>query len=165
MGFETISADLGKIAVTIYENDNSIFFGTVKSFYFDTFTRFCSLDELLFAMGDLFNAIQYPMQTVKYRSFRSRPARTIKPKQVFTMEQLGTPFAGTEKATFVINVLYRQNATWQGNIRWVDRDQTLNFRSTNELIRLMESALSPDTEVIVDWDPAGTSEKATGGRE
>lgn len=165
MGFETINTGSGKVAVTIYENENSGFFGTVKSFYFGTFTRFRSLDELLFAMGDLFDTLQYPMQTVKYRSFRPRPARTIKPKQVFTMEQSETPFAGAEKATFVINVLYRQNATWQGNIRWVDRDQTLNFRSTNELIRLMESALSPDTEVVVDWEPAGASEKVTGRRE
>ena len=47
-----------------------------------------------------------------------------------------------EKATFVVNVQFRQNATWQGTVRWLNRDQTQRFRSTLELISLMEDALS-----------------------
>lgn len=49
-----------------------------------------------------------------------------------------------KRATFVISVLFRQNATWQGTVRWLNRDQTQRFRSTLELISLMEDALSQD---------------------
>lgn len=49
-----------------------------------------------------------------------------------------------KQVTFVISVLFRQNVTRQGTVRWLDRDRTQNFRSTLELIPLMEDALSHD---------------------
>ena len=47
-----------------------------------------------------------------------------------------------DPASFLIQVQFRQNATWQGTVRWLNRDQTQRFRSTLELISLMEDALS-----------------------
>ena len=47
-----------------------------------------------------------------------------------------------ERETFVVRILNTQNATWQGTVRWLNRDQTQRFRSTLELISLMEDALS-----------------------
>lgn len=44
-------------------------------------------------------------------------------------------------ATFVVQVLFRRNASWQGTITWLDKKQTQNFRSVLELILLMNSAL------------------------
>lgn len=49
-----------------------------------------------------------------------------------------------EKATFVVDVLYRNAATWQGRIRWVEGDRTRNFRSEMELVHLMDSVLGVD---------------------
>lgn len=162
---ETINANSGKVSVVIDEKENSGFSGIVKSLYFNSYVRFLSLDELLFGMEDLFDALQYPMQTVKYRLFANKTSRAIKPKQVYMMEQSEISPMNTDKTTFIINVLYRQNATWQGNIHWVNQNQTMSFRSTNELIKLMESALSKDTEDIVDWDPQSAAETLTGKRE
>lgn len=45
-------------------------------------------------------------------------------------------------ATFQINVMFRQNATWQGSLFWVDQSMEAHFRSVAELLRLMDSALS-----------------------
>ncbi|WP_187118766.1 hypothetical protein [Christensenella timonensis] len=45
------------------------------------------------------------------------------------------------KATFVIQIQCKQNATWQGQIIWSDKKETQRFRSELELIKLMESAL------------------------
>lgn len=42
--------------------------------------------------------------------------------------------------TFLLNILNHQNATWQGKVTWVDRRMQHNFRSTLELIKLIESA-------------------------
>ena len=46
-----------------------------------------------------------------------------------------------EKVTFIIQVQFRQNATWQGTIRWADKKKAQRFRSTLEMIKLMDDAL------------------------
>ena len=47
-----------------------------------------------------------------------------------------------EKGTFIIQVQYRQNSTWQGKVVWVEQNRTQHFRSTLELIKLIDGALS-----------------------
>lgn len=44
--------------------------------------------------------------------------------------------------TFIVQILYQQNNTWQGTIKWVDAERTEHFRSALEMIRLMDDALS-----------------------
>ncbi len=46
-----------------------------------------------------------------------------------------------KKATFVVQVQYRQNSTWQGQVVWSEKNQSKPFRSSLELIRLMDSAM------------------------
>lgn len=48
----------------------------------------------------------------------------------------------TEAATFIINISYRQNDTWQGKILWADKDKTQYFRSALEMMKLIDNALS-----------------------
>ena len=48
--------------------------------------------------------------------------------------------------TFVVEVQYRRNATWQGTVRWIDGNKTERFRSTLELLKLMDSALNEQEE-------------------
>ena len=44
-------------------------------------------------------------------------------------------------ATFEMRVLFRQHASWQGELLWLERDARQSFRSALELITLMDSAL------------------------
>ncbi|PWL48650.1 MAG: hypothetical protein DBY36_08935 [Clostridiales bacterium] len=46
-----------------------------------------------------------------------------------------------DKATFVVHVQYRQNATWQGSVVWAEKNKTQRFRSALELLKLIDSAL------------------------
>ncbi len=43
-------------------------------------------------------------------------------------------------ATFVIRVQHRQNNSSQGTITWMDKNQTLRFRSMFELMKLIDEA-------------------------
>lgn len=43
--------------------------------------------------------------------------------------------------SFLVRIVNTQNATWQGKITWVDKNQTQDFRSALELIKLIDSAL------------------------
>ncbi|NBK92610.1 hypothetical protein D5278_11615 [bacterium 1XD21-13] len=44
-------------------------------------------------------------------------------------------------STFIIHVKYRQNASWQGEVTWVDKQKKEYFRSALELVRLIDSAM------------------------
>lgn len=44
-------------------------------------------------------------------------------------------------ATFSVRILFRQNASWQGIVTWVEGKQQEYFRSVLELVVLMDNAL------------------------
>jgi len=52
----------------------------------------------------------------------------------------------TKPNTFVIQILYRENATWQGTVKWVDGKKELRFRSAMELIKIMEEAMTSEED-------------------
>ncbi len=56
-----------------------------------------------------------------------------KPKEVSTGKNSSTDF--------LIRVLFRKNTTWQGEIHWLDSDKKRNFRSSLELMFLMQEAM------------------------
>ena len=47
-------------------------------------------------------------------------------------------------ATFSLRILFRQNASWQGSVTWIEGNQEEYFRSVLELISLMDGALSQE---------------------
>ena len=46
-----------------------------------------------------------------------------------------------ECETFLLRVLFRQNASWQGRITWLEGNEEKNFRSALELLKMMDNAL------------------------
>lgn len=50
------------------------------------------------------------------------------------------------QATFIVHVQYRQNATWQGQVTWAEKEKIQSFRSALELIKLMDSALDSQSK-------------------
>lgn len=46
-----------------------------------------------------------------------------------------------KKATFIVQVQYCENSTWQGEVKWVEHDEGMHFRSMLELVKLMDSAI------------------------
>lgn len=64
-------------------------------------------------------------------------------------EQNGRKNIG-QGASFIIRITHRENDTWQGSVTWTDKGVTKYFRSTLELIKLMDSAVQaamPEAEV------------------
>ena len=60
---------------------------------------------------------------------------------------------GSTKGTFEISVKFLQNATWQGQIYWVEKNQKQNFRSALEMLKLMDEALAEGSEStqVINW--------------
>ncbi len=129
---------------------------------FSPLGRTIPFNGVLFLLNDLneiCDSIHYPQSTHQLRSFVPEPSRN-KPH---AMEEAETVDQIVEKekkevrgaaATFVVQVRFRQNATWQGTVRWTDTGKTQNFRSTLELINLMEGALtsSGETTTRAQWE-------------
>ncbi len=102
--------------------------------------------SLLNSLDGICDALGYPQNTHQLRSFvpgspehRADAAEEAKSVEEIVKREKEEP-RGTA-ATFVVQVRFRQNATWQGSIKWVDSGKVQNFRSTLELINLMEGAL------------------------
>ena len=45
-------------------------------------------------------------------------------------------------ATFLLHVIYRQNSTWQGNLKWVEKNKTRAFQSDIEFMDLVNAAIA-----------------------
>lgn len=117
----------------------------IEGYLYNPFSDRCLLFgntlELLLKMGEMFDHLKFPQSSVEYRSFyNSKRGREKSPIQEET--QVNEMNASeSAQAKFIVHVQYRQNATWQGTIQWVDENKTQRFRSTLEMLRLMEEAL------------------------
>ena len=47
----------------------------------------------------------------------------------------------TNETAFLIRIFIRQNATWMGEIQWLEGEKKLYFRSMLEMITLMQKAM------------------------
>jgi hypothetical protein len=47
-------------------------------------------------------------------------------------------------ATFAVKILFRQNASWQGSVAWLEGRREESFRSVLELLFLMNSAMASE---------------------
>lgn len=50
--------------------------------------------------------------------------------------------------TFVVHIDYCENSTWQGEVLWADRNERKKFRSTLELLKLIDSALEDEASEV-----------------
>ncbi len=54
---------------------------------------------------------------------------------------------------FLVSIVDNQNATWQGNVTWLNQEKTKNFRSFLELIKLIDESV--ETVSTETQDAAG----------
>lgn len=97
--------------------------------------QFDSLSQFLLQMEELFDGIQLPQSFTAVRAFSDPPASkgTRAPAQ--------TPGREGALCTFAVRILFRQNASWQGSVIWLEEKREESFRSALELVLLMDSAL------------------------
>ena len=98
---------------------------------------FSGIEQLVKYADYIMKQPGFPESTVTYRKFSNGEAE-MKDKPT----ELVTDYKG--KATFVISVLYCQNATWQGTVKWVEGEKEEKFRSLLELIKLMDGIIEEE---------------------
>ena len=109
-----------------------------------------SVGQLIQNMDLMFDAIGYPAASVKYRTFGKQNANAnqegAKDMAESTHIEFTEEMLSGKHATFIVQIQYRQNATWQGQIVWAEKNETKYFRSALELIKLIDSALEETPE-------------------
>jgi hypothetical protein len=92
---------------------------------------------MLLQLDMILDRLEIPKATSEERSFFRKELKK-KEHQVMTDD---TRNKNGSKGTFVVQIQYRQNATWQGLVTWAEKDRTLPFRSDLELLKIIDSAL------------------------
>lgn len=90
--------------------------------------------QLILQIDGLLDEMRFPQSFNETRSFAPvlMPSFTVRPDQAEPKGKL---------ATFLVKIIFRQNASWQGSVIWQEQRREESFRSALELLFLMNSAL------------------------
>ena len=106
---------------------------------------------LVKTIDGIFDEGEYPQATMKCRGFGKRAAAATK-KSTEESKDISDPTklcpvmsnARGKKATFGVRVMFRQNASWQGTLCWLEKNREESFRSVLELMMLIDSAFEAE---------------------
>ena len=131
------------VAICVDEVEHGEISGRLYHCYQQEPVLFFNVIELLREMEELFDTIGFPQASTKTRSFlekeQQRATQVTRPERVVVQTDIIQNTGG--KGTFVTNVRYRQNSTWQGNFFWMEQEKQVEFSNTLEFIRQLDAAL------------------------
>lgn len=120
--------------VCVDDYQDGILRGRLYNPYFSAGNTFRSLMEFFRTMEELLDGMQFPQSFTAARTFDDS-------SQMKAASPPGQEVQEGRCATFAVRVLFRQNATWQGSVTWLEGGREESFRSALELVFLMDSAL------------------------
>lgn len=114
--------------------------GKIYHCYSEEAIAFSNIIRMIETVEEFFDCLQFPQAATQTRSFhRKESVQGQKLEKKLEQEQI-LQMRG-QKGTFLLNVKYRQNSSWQGSVTWVDEQREQYFRSALELLKLIDGAL------------------------
>lgn len=95
---------------------------------------FHGMTQFLLEMERVLDETEFPKAFTELRVFAPPGSNEGDPAAI--------EYSSGDEATFIVRILFRQNASWQGSLTWLEGKQEQCFRSVLELILLLDSALS-----------------------
>ena len=140
--------------LSITESENGHFCGEICNLYYEEAVPFDGLDKAILRMDEMMDDLGCPQAATELRRFESkrrqrsyrsldeniRQEREQRYRHYWNKKFMQTPLL--HKPQIQIEVLYRQNATWQGTVSLLRPFEPCraSFRSALELIYLINSA-------------------------
>lgn len=121
-----------KILVCVDSYDGDVLKGRFYHPYRDM--TFSSLSQLLIGIEELLEQQQMPQSYTSLRTF----SNLLQPSG---SSDTPSQIRRGKRATFELQILFRQHTSWQGVAVWRERSAEHSFRSVLELVLLMDSAL------------------------
>jgi len=155
-----VTAMTVKMRTEIVSIEGGFIRGVLQSQYLEAPFVFYDLLRMIEKMEEVFDLKGFPQAFLKPRTFVGAKRAVRKNNQLMNnamkdiMDSKNAEGLDGIKCTFEIAVRFRQNATWQGQITWAEKNLKQNFRSVLEMLRLMDEALMEDVKdmKVVGWE-------------
>ena len=140
MAGEMILATKASVIIYVDEVEGGVVRGNFQYMALEEERPFSNFGDLILELDCMMDALGEPQSYTERRRWeqphnrRRRPASRAKALGRKTVQRQG------RKATFVLYVNVRRNATWQGELTWIEEKRSVIFRSALELLHLLESA-------------------------
>ena len=130
-----------KLYVDVEENNYDIS-GILLNECYGFIIKFNGIREMLSSLDKLFDYVNFPMTSNNERMFleSSKDNKKELPQNLFIYDKNSDDIAG-KQPTFIINIQFRHNSTWQGSINWIEKNKLKRFKSELQLINLITDAL------------------------
>ncbi len=140
---KTPSEDQRTIMIYVDSYQNQLLYGRLHICSQNDVCSFQNAMQMLSYIDQLLNEIDCPRSATEKRFFSTNNWQQANLLQA-TDACADTVHQGN-LATFKLRILFRQNASWQGMITWLEGNCQDSFRSALEMLMMMDSALSSQT--------------------
>lgn len=113
--------------------------------------EFSGMTEAILYMEQFYDEMKYPFSGTKSRCFGETKEPVVVPYKQTDSFKTERAVSDEElldhrgkRETFIIRVEQRQHSSWQGRVTWIEKGETVTFRSVLELLKLMNQALEQD---------------------
>ena len=142
------------ICVCFNDKKDADYQGLVYHQYADDPIEFDGTASLVIEMEKLFDEWDFPQRGLAERKFDKRKENHARPVPETEDDRLkievisdanGVRNVQNKKGalgTFIVQVVFRQDATWQGHVIHQEANEKMDFNSALELIRIIDRALS-----------------------
>lgn len=146
--------------------------------------RFSSILEMVWKAEQFFDRIAFPQRATQQRTFldagrgQAQTATLQAPRGYNSAERAEKRIMKDiesnrgKKGTFIVQVKYRQNSTWQGEVTWAEQNRKVYFRSALELVQLMDQALQAEVSsegrtasIPAEWEQQDTATDQPNGSQ
>ena len=138
--------------------------GTVEHVYSEKVRTFQDVLEMTFLINQKLDETGFPQCALGNRNwegyFQNEPEskNTLKGRGKMPRSENSQKLKKSRGGpTFFIRINYRQNASWQGTIQWLEGKKSQFFRSHLEMVMLMQEAMdksgvAESSSVFSSWD-------------
>ncbi len=144
----------GEFMITIFSWHETYLSGRIKHVASDESCAFESLLEMLALIEERLDDMNLVQPAMEIRSW----GEPLPGEEVEVMDSVVTDKTNSAnleyintKPDFIVRVLMRQNASWQGELCWLNSGKTVHFRSLLELIMLMQEAMEISGQPEADY--------------
>jgi hypothetical protein len=113
--------------------------GTITNPFFEKEMVFENVMQLITMVERISDSLFFPQKAMELRQFADN--ETVQKTDSFDFVTTSDFSNLLPVATFELEIIFRQNASWQGNIVYAEKGLSSSFRSVLELLSLMDSVL------------------------
>ena len=142
------------ICICIDGNESADYQGKLYHQYSDDAIEFLGLTDAVIRIEELFDEWDFPQRGLAQRKFSKHTREEKRPKPPadgddrlpieIIRDENGVRNIQNRKGalgTFILQVRYRQRASWQGHVIWQEKNEMRDFISVLELLKIIDSSM------------------------